>query len=255
LAKRGKQGGINENYAREIMELHTLGVDGGYTQKDVTELARALTGWSIQRPDEGSGFVFRSALHDRAAKTILGMRFPAGGGIEEGERMIRVLAAHPSTARHIATKLAQRFVADEPPQSLVDRVAQRFLETHGDLRETVKAVVTSPEFNDPKYVGAKMKSPFEYAVSAVRAVGGRIENPLPLAQRLRQMGQPLYLAQPPTGYSDDAATWTNSGALVERINFAVALTGNKMPGLRVTLAADAAEKAALTLGSPEFQKQ
>jgi uncharacterized protein (DUF1800 family) len=255
MAQRTKRGGINENYAREIMELHTLGVDGGYTQKDVTELARALTGWSIRPPEEGSGFVFRTALHDRAAKTILGTRFPAGGGIEEGERVIRFLAVHPSTARHIAMKLSQRFVADEPPPALVDRVAKRFLETRGDLRETVKAVITSPEFNDPQYAGAKMKSPFEYAVSAVRAVGGRIENPLPLAQRLKQMGQPLYFAQPPTGYGDDAATWTNSGALVERINFAVALTGNKMPGLRVTLTADAAAKAALTLGSPEFQKQ
>ena len=169
--------------------------------------------------------------------------------------MIRLLAAHPSTARHIAYKLSQRFVADEPPQSLVNRVAKRFTETGGDLRQTLKTVITSPEFNDPKYVGAKIKSPFEYAVSAVRAVDGTIDNPLPLARRLQQMGQPLYFAQPPTGYGDDAETWTNSGALVERINFAVALTGNKVLGVRVALTGAAAEKAGLTLGSPEFQKQ
>lgn len=250
-----KKGGLNENYAREIMELHTLGVDGGYSQKDVTELARALTGWSIQRPAEGSGFVFRRALHDRNAKTILSVQLPAGGGIEEGERMIRFLASHPSTARHIAFKLSQRFVSDAPPKSLVDRVAKRFTETRGDLRLTLKAVITSPEFNDPKYFGAKTKSPFEYAVSAVRAVGGTIDNPLPLARQLKAMGQPLYFAQPPTGYADDAATWTNSGAIMERVNFAIALAGNKVPGVRVSLTGEAAGKAGLTLGSPEFQKQ
>jgi uncharacterized protein (DUF1800 family) len=254
-AKSVKRGGLNENYAREIMELHTLGVDGGYSQTDVTELARALTGWSIARPAEGSGFVFRRAMHDGGAKTILGVRLPAGGGMEEGERMIRILAAHPSTARHIAYQLAQRFVADVPPPALVDRVARRFTATHGDLRETVKAVITSPEFSDARYAGAKMKSPFEYAISAVRSVGATIENPLPLARQLKEMGQPLYFAQPPTGYGDDAETWSNSGALVQRINFAVALAGNQLPGVHVPLAGAAAEKAALTLGSPEFQRQ
>src|SRR5207247_1828467 len=142
------RGGLNENYAREIMELHTLGVDGGYTQKDVTELARVLTGWSIARPEEGGGFMFRRAMHDVGAKTVLGVRFRAGGGIEEGERMIHILAHHPATAHHIAYKLAQRLVADDPPKALVDRVAKRFLDSDGDLRQTVKAVIDSPEFWD-----------------------------------------------------------------------------------------------------------
>ncbi len=274
---RSRRGGINENYAREIMELHSLGVDGGYTQKDVSELARVLTGWSIDR--KRGNFVFRPALHDRDAKTVLGIRLPAGGGIKEGERMIRALAAHPSTAKHIARKLAERLVSDDPPPALVNRVAERFTATRGNLRETVKALVTSPEFNDPRYYRVKVKSPFEYTISAVRAVGGQIENPIPLAQQLKKMGQPLYFAQAPTGYGDDAASWVNSGALVERINFAIALTGNTIPGIRVPEVADPlrlagvalsedtlkviadrktddpAAIAGLVIGSPEFQRQ
>ncbi|MBK5258130.1 MAG: DUF1800 domain-containing protein [Thermoanaerobaculia bacterium] len=248
---RSRKGGINENYAREIMELHTLGVDAGYTQKDVTELARVLTGWSINRPKEGSGFVFRRMQHDRDAKVVLGTKIAAGGGMDEGERMIRILASHPATARHIAYKLAQRFVADEPPKALVDRVAKRFLDTKGDLRETVRAVVTSPEFNDPKYYAAKVKSPFEYAISAVRAVNGKINNPLPLARELQKMGQPLYFSQPPTGYAEEAEAWVNSGAILNRINFAIALAGNKMPGIVVGMK----NASSLALGSPEFQRQ
>ncbi len=273
---RSLRGKINENYARELMELHTLGVDGGYTQKDVTELARLLTGWSIRRPQEGAlEFVFRSAQHDRDAKSVLGTALRTGGGMEEGERIIRMLANHPATAHHIAYKLAQRFVADDPPKALVDRVAKRFLETKGDLRETVKAVITSPEFNDPKVYRAKVKSPFEYVVSAIRAVGGSVENPIPLARELQKQGEPLYFAQPPTGYDDTADAWVNSGALLNRLNFALALTSNRMPGIHVTLPADPfaivelsaatrktigeisdrARLAGLVLGSPEFQRQ
>src|SRR2546422_469513 len=174
------------------MELHTLGVDGGYTQKDVTELARVLTGWSIARPEEGGGFMFRRAMHDVGAKTVLGVRFRAGGGIEEGERMIHILAHHPATAHHIAYKLAQRLVADDPPKALVDRVAKRFLDSDGDLRQTVRAVIDSPEFWDRQYYGAKVKPPFEYAISAVRATDGQIVNPLPLARELQKIGEPLY---------------------------------------------------------------
>lgn len=267
---RSHKGGVNENYAREIMELHTVGVDGGYTQKDVTELARALTGWSLARP--GAQFRFRPMQHDRGAKTILGVKLPPNGGVEEGERMIRFLAAHPSTARHIAYKLAQRFVADDPPRALVDRVARRFTETRGDLRETVRAVITSAEFNDPRYRGVKTKSPFEYAVSAIRAVDGEVRNPLPVARTLRQMGEPLYFAEPPTGFSDAAEEFRGSGALVERINFATALASNRLPGVRVRDLAlshvalgeetrkliegqERTRAAALILGSPEFQKQ
>jgi uncharacterized protein (DUF1800 family) len=229
-----RQGGLNENYAREIMELHTLGVDAGYTQKDVTELARVLTGWTITRErdgGEGAAFVFRPMLHDSRSKTVLGIRFPAGGGIEEGERMIHVLAHHPATAHRIAYKLCQRFVADEPPPALVDRVAKKFLATDGDLRQTVKAVIESPEFWDPKSYRAKVKSPFEYAISAVRAVNAQISDPMPIARALQQIGEPLYGAQPPTGYSDKADVWINTGALMNRLNFALALAANKLPGV------------------------
>ena len=226
---KGKaRGGINENYARELMELHTLGVDGGYTQKDVTELARALTGWSIsggpgkRRGEAEAEFVFRARMHDAGAKTILGHTFPAGGGIEEGEAMIRILAHHPATARHIAFQLCQRLMADDPPEALVERVAKVFLESGGNLRETVRAVVTSPEFSDPRFFSAKVKSPLEYVVSAVRALGG-VTDGKALARQLVAMGEPLYLCQPPTGYSDRADAWSSSGSLIARLNFAVAL--------------------------------
>ncbi|HEV2721937.1 MAG TPA: DUF1800 domain-containing protein [Thermoanaerobaculia bacterium] len=289
--KRG--GGLNENYAREIMELHTLGVDGGYTQKDVTELARVFTGWSIARPQEGdTGFVFRRAVHDVQPKTVLGVRFPAGGGIEEGERMIHFLAHQPATAHHIAYQLCQRLVSDDPPQALVDRVAKRFMATDGDLRETVKAVINSPEFWDPGVYRAKMKSPFEYVVSAIRAVDAHVDNPLPVARTLQQIGEPLYGAQPPTGYKDTADAWTSSGALLNRLNFAMSLANNTMLGVNTNVNAlvgnvDAASCvdalgialtggnlteetrqtikskggaqvrtiAGLILGSPEFQRQ
>jgi uncharacterized protein (DUF1800 family) len=166
--------------------------------------------------------------------------------------MIRFLARQPATARHIATKLAQRLVSDDPPKALVDRVAKRFLETNGDLRETVKAVIDSPEFRDPANYRAKTKSPFEYAISAIRAAGATIENPLPLARELQRIGEPLYLAQPPTGYSDRSDAWTSSGALLNRINFAIALTGGKLPGVRV---GNLDKDAALRLGGPDFQRQ
>ena len=272
---RSRRGGVNENYARELMELHTLGVDGGYTQKDVTELARVLTGWSITRPGErGSNveFVFRRAMHDREPKLVLGVGFASNGGVEEGERMIRFLARHPSTARHIATKLAQRLVADDPPQALVDRVAKRFLDTNGDLRATVKAVIDGPEFWSRAHYRAKVKSPFEYAVSAVRALDATVDDPRALSRELEKIGQRLYFAQPPTGYADDAETWMNSGALLHRVNFALALAANKMPGVRVSTLPpleldlseqtrsalkdrDATTVAGMILGSPEFQRQ
>ena len=231
---KNRQGGLNENYAREIMELHTLGVDGGYTQKDVTELARVLTGWTItgeRDGGQGAAFIFRPMLHDSGSKTVLGIRFSAGGGMAEGEKMIHVLAHHPATAHHIALKLCQRLVADDPPPALVDRVAAKFLATDGDLRETVRAVISSPEFWDPKSYRAKVKSPFEYAISAVRAVNAQITDATPIARSLQQIGEPLYGAQPPTGYSDKADVWTNTGALMSRLNFALALASNKLPGV------------------------
>jgi uncharacterized protein (DUF1800 family) len=218
--------GINENYARELMELHTLGVDGGYTQKDVSELARALTGWSIGqggrvfgRSESAGAFVFRAAMHDVGSKTVLGVALPARGGIGEGEKMIRILAHQPATARRIAHQLCVRLVADDPPPALVERIARVFLASDGDLRETVRAVVTSPEFSDPLAYRGKVKSPFEYVISAVRALGGATDGKA-LARQLVQMGEPLYLCQPPTGYSDRADAWINSGALIARLNFA-----------------------------------
>jgi len=247
---RSRGGALNENYARELMELHTLGVDGGYTQKDVTELARVFTGWSIDRHGD---FIFRPFTHDRGEKTVLGVHFRAGGGMEEGERMIRFLAHRPATAHHIAYKLCQRFIADEPPASAVDRTAKTFLASDGDLRRTVQAVIESPEFRDPKYFRAKMKTPFEYTVSAIRAVDGRIVDPLPVARQLREMGEGLYLAQPPTGYSDTAQAWSSSGGLMARLNFALALAENRLPGVRSNVRDPKA--MALTLGSPEFQRQ
>jgi uncharacterized protein (DUF1800 family) len=233
-AGANRRGGLNENYARELMELHTLGVDGGYSQKDVTELARVLTGWSIEQRDSGD-FVFRERVHDVGGKTVLGHAFLPGGGMEEGVAMIRTLARHPATAHHIALELCRRLVSDDPPASLVDRVAKRFLATDGDLRQTVKAVVDSPEFFDPKNYRAKVKSPFEYVVSAVRAAGGETNARPPLLREIGRMGEPLYLCQPPTGYSDAASAWVNTGALVARLNFALALASNRIPGTTVAL--------------------
>jgi uncharacterized protein (DUF1800 family) len=265
--------GLNENYARELMELHTLGVDGGYTQKDVTELARVLTGWSISQAREQNedrvrgarrgrtesaepgSFVFRARVHDSGEKLVLGQRFPAGGGQDEGERAVRMLAQRPETARHIAFQLCQRLVADEPPPALVERVAQRFLATSGDLRETVRAIVTSPEFFEPVYYRAKIKSPFEYAVSAIRAAGATTDGRA-VSKHIADMGEPLYLCQPPTGYADTAAAWVNAGALLARVNFAVALTEGKVPGTtpdRAVLAS--VPNMALELGGPDFQQQ
>ncbi|MFN7977546.1 MAG: DUF1800 domain-containing protein [Vicinamibacterales bacterium] len=230
--------GLNENFARELMELHTLGVDGGYTQQDVVEVARAFTGWTM-RPREGSGFVFVPALHVAGPKLVLGHRIDAGGR-RDGEQVLDILAAHPSTARHIATMLVTRFVNDTPPPALVDRVARRFLETDGDLREVTRAVLTSPEFFDAANRGARVKTPLEFVTSALRATNAEVTTPLPLVRTLREMGMPPYFCQPPTGYATDAATWLSPGALVARMNFAAALGANRVRGVRVAPVADRA---------------
>jgi uncharacterized protein (DUF1800 family) len=280
------QRGLNENYARELMELHTLGVDGGYTQADVVEVARAFTGWTM-RPREGTGFVFGPALHDTGTKTVLRHTIRAGGGVEDGEQVLDILAAHPNTARHVATKLAQRFVSDAPPQALVDRAARRFLETKGDLREVTRAIITSPEFFDRDAYRAKVKTPLEFVASALRAVGADVRVALPVARTLRELGMPLYFCQPPTGYDDSAEPWVSSGALVTRMNFALELGANRLrgvvssigagasvdavrddliatalsrdvsPGTRATLAKASTvdQVVALAIGSPEFQRQ
>jgi len=222
--------GINENYARELMELHTLGVDGGYTQKDVQEVARCFTGWTIDRPFQGGGFVYRPWMHDDGAKTVLGVTIPAGGGINDGLRVLDILSRHPSTARFISKKLCQRFVSDDPPAQLVERVAQVFLKTDGDTREVVRAIVTSPEFNSPAAFRAKVKSPLELAASAIRALDGDTNGAPALHEWMRRMGEPLYQYAFPTGYGENSAKWVNTGVFFNRINFAVALANNQING-------------------------
>ncbi|HSE35704.1 MAG TPA: DUF1800 domain-containing protein, partial [Blastocatellia bacterium] len=227
---RNRQRGINENYARELMELHTLGVEGGYTQKDVQEVARCLTGWTLDRPRQGTQFVFRPSMHDNREKTVLGHKIPAGGGIKDGEMVIDILAHHPSTAKFISTKLLRRFVSDTPPQMLVDRVASVYAKTDGDIGEMLRTIITSPEFNSKEAYRAKIKSPFELAVSALRALGADVTVAQQTAQFISKMGQPLYLYQAPTGYPDRADQWVNTGSLLERLNFGLALTTNKVRG-------------------------
>ena len=234
--------GLNENYGRELMELHTLGVDGGYTQKDVTEVARAFTGWTIENPRLGGGFVFEPRMHDPGEKVVLGHVIKAGGGQSDGEQVLDILAAHPSTARFIATKLARRFVSDTPPPALVDRAAARFQQTGGDLREVMRTILTSPEFLSPEARNAKVKTPFEFVVSALRARATEVTNATVFVRALRQLGMPLYMCQPPTGYKDTADAWVNTGALVDRMNFALRLARND-------------KDAALAIGGPEFQKR
>jgi uncharacterized protein (DUF1800 family) len=232
-----RQPGINENYARELMELHTLGVEGGYTQKDVQEVARAFTGWTIERPFAGKGskkaageFTFREAIHDDGEKVVLGHKISAGGGIKDGETIIEILARQPNTAKFISTKLVRRFVNDNPPKSLVDKVAGVYLKTDGDIREMLKTIFTSQEFYAPENYRAKIKSPFELAVSSLRALEGETTNPRQVVQFVAKMGQPLYLYQPPTGYPDRAEQWVNTGALLERLNFGLAFSSNKIAG-------------------------
>ena len=243
--KRPKRG-INENYARELMELHTLGVDGGYTQKDVPEVARCFTGWTIFNPRGGLAlegakektgtFFFNPRLHDDGEKIVLGHKIPAGGGMKDGLMVLDILARHPSTAKFIATKLARRFVMDNPTPALIERIAVAFTKSDGDIRETLRAIFTSPEFNSPAAYRAKIKTPFELAVSAIRTLGGETNGAPPIHQWIARMGEPLYLYQAPTGYPDVAENWVNTGSLLERLNYGLALASNRIPGTRVDLA-------------------
>jgi uncharacterized protein (DUF1800 family) len=226
-----QQRGLNENYGRELMELHTLGVDGGYTQKDVTEVARAFTGWSIEKPREYPQFKFEERLHDPDPKIVLGKKIHAGG-IKDGKEVIALLAKNPNTARFISTKLARRFVSDTPPPSLVDRMAKTFQKSDGDIREVLRTMIYSPEFWSRDAVRAKVKTPFELVVSSVRALGTDVDTPMPLVGWVGRIGEPLYQCQPPTGYSDKAETWVNTGSLLNRLNFSLALAGNKVRGSR-----------------------
>jgi uncharacterized protein (DUF1800 family) len=233
-AAKGKQvRGLNENYARELMELHTLGVDGGYTQKDVTEVARCFTGWTIRAPREGGGFFFNEKVHDKGAKVVLGVTIPAGGGKEDGEKVLDILANHPSTARFVSRKLAQRFIADDPPPELVEKMAKTFHETHGDIRAVLKTAFTSKEFFSQGAYRAKVKSPFEMIVSALRATGADVDFVFPLGNRLNQLGEPLYRKLEPTGYSNLGSEWMNSSSLLTRMNFALDLAQNRVQGSKI----------------------
>lgn len=230
--------GLNENYARELLELHTLGVDAGYTQDDVREAARALTGWTLEVKPKSQAFgqfLFRPRVHDAGEKHVFGLTLPAGGGQDDGEALLDYLARHPATARHVAKKLCVRFVSDSPPAALVEKVAAEFLATDGDLRATVLAIFQAPEFWAPGAVGAKTKTPLEFVVSSVRAVGTLDEVQRPLAQPLETLGQPLYRCAPPTGYAEVAGPWVSAGALVTRINFGLKLASGRVPGVLVAL--------------------
>ena len=233
-AKKNERG-LNENYGRELMELHTLGVDGGYTQKDVTEVARCFTGWTIDKPRIYADFKFDERLHDPDPKFVLGKKIHAGG-MKDGEQVIDLLVHHPSTAKFISTKLARRFVSDNPPPALVNRMAETFQSSDGDIRAVLKTMIWSPEFWSREAYRAKIKTPFELVVSAVRAMGTDVDTPLPLVQWVGRIGEPLYQCQPPTGYSDKAEAWVNTGALLNRLNFSLALAGNKMRGARTDVA-------------------
>lgn len=253
---RPRARGLNENYAREIMELHTLGVDGGYTQKDVTEVARAFTGWTIAGLRRGQPrFAFNPRVHDGRDKLVLGRKI-RGGGMDEGEQVIHMLATHPATARFVSLKLARRFVADEPPAALVDRAAETFRRTGGDIRAVVTAIVTSPEFSSPAARGAKVKTPLELVASAVRASGAEVTSARALAQRIASMGMPLYQQQPPTGYKDTADAWVSTGTLLARMNFATDLAAGRIPGVVPSPGVRAASlDSGLAMGSPEFQRR
>jgi uncharacterized protein (DUF1800 family) len=223
--------GLNENYGRELMELHTLGVEGGYTQKDVTELARCFTGWTIDKPRLNPVFKFDDKLHDPDQKIILNKKIRAGG-MKDGEQAIELLAKHPSSAKFISTKLARRFVSDTPPAPLVARMAKTFESSDGDIRAVMHTMIYSPEFWSRQAYRAKIKTPFELVVSAVRALGTDVDTAMPLVQWVGRIGEPLYQCQPPTGYADNAEAWVNTGALLNRLNFSLTLAGNKVRGSR-----------------------
>ncbi len=250
--------GLNENYAREVMELHTLGVDGGYTQADVTQAARVLTGWSLnpqieynikpkKQPDQelarkmgfiyDDNFFFAANKHDKGEKKVLGHTFPAGSGYEEGVRLIHILATHPSTARFISRKLAVRFVSDNPPQSLVDKMSKTFIEKDGNIQDVLATMVTAPEFWRKEALREKTKSPFEVAISAVRSTNAAISTPYQLYQWIARMGQKVYNYQAPTGFPDKGQYWINTGSLLNRMNFGLALASGRIPGVEINLLA------------------
>ena len=233
---KGKRpSGLNENYGRELLELHTLSVNGGYSQHDVTEVAKVFTGWTIDKPNEGGGFKFDPRMHEPGPKFVLGHRIkPKGEG--EGLELLHRLATSPQTAHFISLKLAERFVSDDPPPALVDRMAKTFLKKERRHSRSADHAFSIAEFWDDGTYRAKVKTPLEFVASAVRATGAEVDDALPLTRQLNNMGMPLYGAQPPTGYSMKAETWVSSSALLNRMNFALALTSGKIKGVKVDVA-------------------
>jgi uncharacterized protein (DUF1800 family) len=230
--KRQRQG-LNENYGRELMELHTLGVDGGYTQQDVINVARAFTGWTIKPPAQGGGFVFRPAVHDAGEKVVLGHKLPAGRGIEDAEDVLDILAKSPATAHFIAFKLARHFVSDSPSTALVNRAAQVYLKTDGDIREVLRSIITSPEFFSQQAFHSKVKTPFEVVVSAERALDAPPDSTIRSAQLVAYMGQPIFGHQAPDGWPETGDAWMNTGAILNRINFGMGAAAGRLPGLDI----------------------
>jgi uncharacterized protein (DUF1800 family) len=225
--KAGGLRGLNENYARELMELHTLGVDGGYTQKDVTEMAKIFTGWTIEEPRKGGGFTFNERRHEPGPKVVMGETVQASGE-QEGLEVLHRLATSPATAHHLSRQLAERFVSDTPPPALVDRMAKTYLKSDGDIRQVLRTMFTSPEFWSREAYRVKVKTPEEFVLSAVRATGGEVERPAIVLNAMGQLGMPFFGCQTPNGYSWMAGAWVNSGDLLSRINIALALASHKL---------------------------
>lgn len=277
---KGRYKGLNENYARELMELHTLGVNGGYNQQDIITLARILTGWGFPSNRQGntdeSGFYFDANRHDASDKVFLGKTIK-GGGIEEGEKALDILAKHPATANRISYKLAQYFVADEPPKSLVEQLAKRFQETDGDIKAVLTTLFRSSEFLDAKYYNAKFKTPYQYVISALRATDTQVDNFRSVTGLLKQMGMAIYGCQTPDGYKNTQEAWLNPDAVLRRISLTTALASGRFAGktspvnaqqlsttlgnnfsdktMQVVAAKPEDMKAALMLGSPEFMRK
>jgi uncharacterized protein (DUF1800 family) len=225
--------GLNENYGRELLELHTMGVDGGYTQEDVIAAARAFSGWTIYDPQKFAEFQFNPGAHDRKEKIFLGHTIPAMGGEQDGLQVIDILAHHPSTAKFISKELAQRFVSDDPPQVLIDRMAATFMKSDGDLRAVLQTMFMSQEFLSEGAWQAKIKSPLEMVVSAVRALNADVNDTFVLGQRIADLGEPLYGKLEPTGYPNTGALWTNTASVLGRANFATALAAGQVPSVKV----------------------
>ena len=233
-ARKQQDRGLNENYGREVMELHTVGVDAGYSQQDVIEMARCLTGWTVREPRRDPEFIFRPEFHAEGKKVVMGRTFNYGGE-KDGEEALKMLANDPRTAKFISTELARHFVSDNPPQALVDRMAKEYEGSGGDIRSVLKAMIYSPEFWSKQAYRAKIKTPFELVASTARALNADVTVALPLAMWTARMGEPLFLCQPPTGYADKATTWVNTGALLSRLNFALAFSSGRLAGTRVDL--------------------